>query len=56
MQPVYALIRCAINETDCFESDLRLPYSGFLQYQEFFKNAGSDLPGTLISGVQCELL
>jgi hypothetical protein len=56
-----ALINCTTIGKDCFDSDLRLPYSGFSERAMIY-NAGKDLPEGIINvpsglekvGVPCE--
>ena len=56
-----ALINCTTIGKDCFASDLRLPYTGFLELTMIY-NAGKDLPDGIINmlsglekvGVPCE--
>jgi hypothetical protein len=43
-----ALINCTTIGKDCFASDLRLPYTGFLELTMIY-NAGKDLPGGIIN-------
>ena len=56
-----ALINCTTIGKDCFDSELRLPYTGFLELTMIY-NAGKDLPEGIINmpnglekvGVPCE--